>query len=168
MEKIIDGIKKFKKESQSEYVKKYSHLTSGQTPKTLFITCCDSRVVPTTFTSSEPGDLFVFRNVGNKVAPYKNENSYESDAYKAIEYGIKKLKISDIIICGHSECGAMNEDDEKSKQNVIKQIENIKTYQIIKDEISSENLKINGLWFEIKTANVYKYLPETNEFEIIK
>lgn len=59
MQKLISGIKKFYENSRDEYIKKYSHLSSDQSPNTLFITCCDSRIVPTLFTSSKPGELFV-------------------------------------------------------------------------------------------------------------
>jgi len=80
----------------------------GQNPKALFIGCSDSRVVPELITGSKPGDLFIVRNIGNFVAPFKPDEDYHATA-SAIEYAVGVLGISDIIICGHSHCGAINE-----------------------------------------------------------
>lgn len=76
----------------------------GQQPQAMMISCADSRVMPETITQSDPGELFVCRNAGNIVPPYSDMNGGVSSA---IEYAVKALKLRDIIICGHSECGAM-------------------------------------------------------------
>ena len=78
---------------------------NGQSPKALFIGCSDSRVVPDLITQSKPGDLFVVRNVGNFVAPYNTDIDYHGTA-SAIEYAVEILNVTDVIICGHSHCGA--------------------------------------------------------------
>jgi len=78
---------------------------SGQSPKALFIGCSDSRVIPDLIVQSNPGDLFVIRNVGNFVPPYKPDEDYHATA-SGIEYAVSVLKVEDIIICGHSHCGA--------------------------------------------------------------
>jgi carbonic anhydrase len=78
----------------------------GQDPKALFIGCSDSRVMPALITNSKPGDLFIARNIGNFVAPYNPDSSYHATA-SAIEYAVSVLEVSDIIVCGHSECGAI-------------------------------------------------------------
>ena len=78
----------------------------GQDPKALFIGCSDSRVMPALITNSKPGDLFIARNIGNFVAPYSPDSSYHATA-SAIEYAVSVLEVSDIIVCGHSECGAI-------------------------------------------------------------
>jgi len=110
MQKLINGIIDFRNHSLSEYKAKFSKLAAGQSPDTLFIACCDSRVVPNVFASSDPGDLFVLRNIGNLIPPYKTgEERDETDMSvgAAIEFSLDVLKVKDIIICGHSECGAM-------------------------------------------------------------
>jgi len=106
MEKLYKGIHKF----QESYFKKekefFRRLSKGQKPEVLFITCADSRIDPNLVTQSKPGELFIVRNVGNIIPPYdaiKDKNSVAA----AIEFAILDLKVTDIIVCGHSNCGAM-------------------------------------------------------------
>jgi len=106
MEKLYKGIHTF----GEAYFKKeedfFRRLSEGQEPEVLFITCSDSRVDPNLVTQSRPGELFIVRNVGNIVPPYeaiKDKNSVAA----AIEFAVISLKVKDIIICGHSNCGAM-------------------------------------------------------------
>lgn len=80
---------------------------NGQHPKALFIGCADSRVVPELITGAAPGDLFIVRNVGNFVAPYDPSTQLHASA-PGIEYAVAALKVSDIIVCGHTHCGAIN------------------------------------------------------------
>jgi len=77
----------------------------GQAPKALFIGCSDSRVIPDLIVQSNPGDLFVLRNVGNLVPPFKPDEDYHATA-SGIEYAVSVLKVKEVIICGHSHCGA--------------------------------------------------------------
>ncbi len=87
------------KESLLELVK------SGQSPKALFIGCSDSRVIPDMMLQTNPGDLFVLRNVGNFVPPYKPDEDFHATA-SGIEYAVSVLSVQEIIICGHTHCGA--------------------------------------------------------------
>jgi len=87
-------------------------VTSGQSPKALFIGCSDSRVIPDLMVQSNPGDLFVIRNVGNFVPPYKPDEDFHATA-SGIEYAVSVLKVQEVIICGHSHCGACNHLYEK-------------------------------------------------------
>jgi len=107
MKKLYKGIHKF----QESYFKKeeefFSRLSKEQEPEVLFISCADSRVDPNLVTQSKPGELFIVRNVGNIVPPYdaiKDKNSVAA----AIEFAVLMLKVKDIIVCGHSNCGAMH------------------------------------------------------------
>lgn len=109
MKKLIQGIVEFRRNVRQGYRAAFGNLATGQSPDTLFIACSDSRVVPNTFASTNPGDLFVLRNVGNLIPPcgkYGVSSSDESEA-AAIEFSVLSLKVSYIIVCGHSECGAM-------------------------------------------------------------
>ncbi|WP_394657821.1 carbonic anhydrase [uncultured Novosphingobium sp.] len=78
--------------------------THGQEPKALMISCADSRVVPEQIMQAQPGDLFVCRNAGNMVPPYATQNG---GVTSTVEYAVVALGIRDIIVCGHSDCGAM-------------------------------------------------------------
>ena len=109
MKKLIQGILDFQRHVLPSYRETFARLALGQAPDCLFISCADSRVVPNLFASTHPGDLFVMRNVGNLVAPsdaHGNSVGDESEA-AALEFSIAHLNVKDIIVCGHSECGAM-------------------------------------------------------------
>lgn len=109
MKKLINGIVEFRKNTQVEYRNQFGRLAVGQKPDTLFIACSDSRVVPNTFASTNPGDLFVVRNVGNLIPKCECDDRQFDEVSEgaAIEFAVGQLQISDIIVCGHSECGAM-------------------------------------------------------------
>jgi len=104
MKKLVQGIVEFRKNVRPEYREKFAQLALGQAPDALFIACSDSRVVPNLFASADPGDLFVIRNVGNLVAPAGQAGGSEA---AAIEFALSNLPVTDVIVCGHSECGAM-------------------------------------------------------------
>jgi len=78
----------------------------GQFPKTLFISCSDSRVIPEMIANSKPGELFVIRNAGNFVSKHNPDIAWDGVA-ATIEYAVEVLGVKDIIVCGHSECGAI-------------------------------------------------------------
>ncbi|TMA39216.1 MAG: carbonic anhydrase [Deltaproteobacteria bacterium] len=109
MKKLIRGIVEFRKNVRSGYRETFAHLALGQSPDALLIACSDSRVVPNLFASTEPGDLFVIRNPGNLIAPCGEDGRSVSDESEAaaIEFAMLSLGVPDIIVCGHSDCGAM-------------------------------------------------------------
>jgi carbonic anhydrase len=109
VQKLIKGIIDFRNKTQMSYRETFGKLATGQAPDSLFIACSDSRVVPNTFASTDPGDLFVLRNVGNIIPPsdkFGISFSDESEA-AAIEFSVLNLNVLSIVVCGHSECGAM-------------------------------------------------------------
>lgn len=92
----------------------------GQNPSALFIGCSDSRIVPTLITDSKPGELFIIRNIGNFVAPFQPDAEFHATA-AAIEYATSVLEVTDIIVCGHSDCGAIGalfKKIEPSEENI--------------------------------------------------
>lgn len=109
MRKLIMGIVDFRERLLPQYAQRFHDLAQGQAPDTLFITCSDSRVVPDLLASTDPGELFVMRNVGNLVPPATVEGASTGDLSEAsaIEYAVLMLKVRSIVVCGHSECGAM-------------------------------------------------------------
>jgi len=95
-------------------------VSEGQHPKALFIGCSDSRVMPNMITGMGAGDLFIVRNIGNFVPPFKPDSDYHSTA-AAIEYAVTVLEISDIIVSGHSDCGAIKalyQDHTPTTENI--------------------------------------------------
>lgn len=80
--------------------------TKGQTPKTMIISCCDSRVAPEAIFNASPGELFVLRNVAALVPPYEPDDHYHG-ASAALEYAVMALKVSDIVVLGHGQCGGV-------------------------------------------------------------
>ncbi|EKZ98543.1 carbonic anhydrase [Cupriavidus sp. HMR-1] len=103
------GIVEFREKMLPRYAEQFSRLALAQTPDALFITCSDSRVVPDLLASTHPGDLFTMRNVGNLIPPATAEGVSTGDLSEAsaIEYAVLVLKVANIVVCGHSECGAM-------------------------------------------------------------
>ncbi len=104
MKKLIEGLRKFQTGYVESHKELFEELSHGQHPRILFITCSDSRIDPNLITQVEIGELFVIRNAGNIVPPYGAANGGEG---AAIEYAIEALNIQEIIVCGHSHCGAM-------------------------------------------------------------
>jgi len=104
LQKIVAGFIKFKNEIFPTQQELFANLATEQSPRAMIITCADARIVPDLITQSSPGDLFVTRNVGNVVPPYGQTMGGVSTA---IEYAILALGVQHIIICGHSDCGAM-------------------------------------------------------------
>ncbi len=103
---LIKGNQKFKDVHFPKLEGKFDDLVeNGQKPKILFIGCSDSRVIPDLIVDSKPGDMFILRNIGNFVPPYKNDTDFHGSS-SAIEYAVSILNVKDIIICGHSHCGA--------------------------------------------------------------
>jgi carbonic anhydrase len=104
MQKLVKGIHSFRNGYFATHRQMFEQLaTAGQQPETLFITCSDSRVVPNLITNAAPGELFIIRNVGN-VVPRRD---LPGGTAAAIQYAIEVLKVENIIICGHTQCGAM-------------------------------------------------------------
>jgi len=105
MKKLVDGIHSFQRNSFRKDEQLFEGLAAGQNPLALFITCSDSRVDPNLLTQTKPGELFILRTAGNIVPPYGSITGGEA---ATIEYAISALKIRNIVVCGHSHCGAMS------------------------------------------------------------
>ena len=104
MRRLMDGVRHFQEKAFPERVELFQQLATSQDPHTLFITCADSRIVPELITQTEPGELFVCRNIGNVVPAY---GEMLGGVSAVIEFACEALEVSDIVICGHSDCGAM-------------------------------------------------------------
>jgi len=104
MEKVVSGVVKFKSSSYEERKVLFAELANGQSPEVLFITCADSRIDPNMVTQTEPGDLFIIRNAGNIVPPHSR---IAGGVTASIEFAVAALGVKHIVVCGHTDCGAM-------------------------------------------------------------
>lgn len=104
MQNLVDGVHFFQDVGFKQYEQLFSRLANGQKPEACFITCSDSRIDPNLITHADPGQIFIVRNVGNIVPCHGTSNNGEM---AAIEFAIECLGIEDVIICGHTHCGAM-------------------------------------------------------------
>ncbi len=104
LSELLTGVERFSREVFPSNRAFFEHLAHGQSPHTLFITCADSRISPETITQSQPGELFVCRNIGNIVPPY---GEMLGGVSAVIEYAVLMLGVQQIVVCGHSDCGAM-------------------------------------------------------------
>jgi len=205
--KYAEGNKLFKSYFKKNKESLLKLVRSGQSPKALFIGCSDSRVIPDLMIQSNPGDLFVIRNVGNFVPPYKPDEDFHATA-SGIEYAVSVLKVQEIIICGHTHCGACSslyeELDDPSlihtkkwlelgksaktsailslgsdapkeellrlteKLSIMKQIDNILTYPIVKAGFENYTLAIHGWYYDIETGDIDYYNADSCEFLPLK
>lgn len=145
MDRLYKGIWNFQRSYFREEEEFFRRLSEGQSPEVLFITCADSRVDPNLVTQSRPGELFIVRNVGNIVPPYgsiKDKNSVAA----AIELAVLDLKVKDVIICGHSNCGAMQAlyRDEGETQNMPHLMEWLRIAHSVKNLILSHYAGANA------------------------
>lgn len=104
MNRIIKGLNEFHNNYFNSHREMFEQLSHGQAPEILFITCSDSRIDPNLLTQTNPGELFIIRNVGNIIPAFGTLNCGEG---AGIEYAVYALGIKNIIVCGHSHCGAM-------------------------------------------------------------
>jgi carbonic anhydrase len=200
MQKLVQGIHHFTANVFSSQRELFHRLADGQNPVALFITCSDSRINPNLITQTDPGELFILRNAGNIVPPYGAANGGEG---ATIEFAVAGLGVADIIICGHSHCGAMKGLIEPSllsdmpamaawlshaeatrrilrekyrertgkallttaiEENVLVQLENLRTHPAVAAACSNGKLKLHGWVYKIETGEVFDYDPARGQF----
>lgn len=145
MKKLIKGLHKFQTEVFPLKQNFFKELAKGQTPEILFISCSDSRINPNMVTSAEPGEMFIIRNAGNIVPPYGTGGSEEA----TIELAVNDLMVKDIILCGHSFCGAVHATLEEEKYRNLPSLHRwVETY--IKPTLSLITENYQGMTHEEK------------------
>ena len=105
--RLLEGLRRYQRDHLPQLRERFAKLAAeGQTPTTLFIGCSDSRLLPNLLTDSGPGEIFMVRNVGNFVPPFEDDAGFHGVS-AAIEFGVLTLGVTDIVVCGHSDCGAI-------------------------------------------------------------
>jgi carbonic anhydrase len=195
MRKLIRGLREFKDNHFPSHLELFEKLEMGQKPRVLFITCSDSRIDPNLLTKADVGELFIMRNAGNIIPPYGSLSGEGA----TIEYAIQSLEIEQVIVCGHTHCGAMNgllkldhlreempivyewlklaEGTRRlvkenynhltnkelleitSAENVLTQIDHLKTYPIVRSRLYQGRLNIYGWVYNLETGEVLAYDP---------
>jgi carbonic anhydrase len=153
MERIIEGVVKFQRDVFPQKQHLFQELADGQNPEALFITCCDSRIVPSMITQTDPGDLFICRNVGNMVPPYGEVHGGVS---ATIEYAVSALNVQHIIVCGHSDCGAMKGTLHPEK---VAHLPTVKTW-LSHGEVARHVVKEN--YPDLSEADALRVITEEN------
>ncbi len=184
VQKLLDGYREFYKEESADGGKLFEQLSQGQSPKTLIITCSDSRVSPVTLTKADPGEVFMIRNVANLVPPYQPDGDSLHGVSAALEFGVCHLEVKHIVVMGHSGCGGIKalregiapqegEDfsfidpwmqiakdakcDAQSdcEQDAIKlSLKNLESFPWIKSRIESSAVKLHGWYFRIEDGKL--------------
>ena len=200
---FLKGVIKFQNEVYPSKQELFERLAKGQSPEAVFIACSDARVETAMITQTDPGELFILRNAGNIVPPH---TVHTGGMTASIEYAVAALKVPHIIICGHTECGAMKgvtdidslselphvrewlgysraawqvvkeagaELDDSAKmrmlieQNVILQIQHLKTHPYVAARLASGALTLHGWVYDIRTGDVLAWDPDSNQFETV-
>jgi carbonic anhydrase len=136
MQKLVSGIHQFQQQIREDRPDLLKRISSGQEPLALFITCSDSRVVPHLMTQADPGDLFVLQTAGNIIPPYGAVTGGEA---ATIEYAVSALKVRDVIVCGHSLCGAMTALIEPDQVKGLSAVEAVLRHAESTRRIMTEN-----------------------------
>jgi carbonic anhydrase len=204
VQKLVRGIHEFQVNYFATNRALFQELAARQSPETLFITCSDSRVIPELITSAAPGDLFIVRNIGNVVPSHVS--GVKGGVAAAIQYAVEFLKVQNIIVCGHTGCGAMEailnperlanlefvrrwlEQTDQIRaiiarqyaelegaarvtaaveENVLVQLENLRSYPFIERRLQAKELALSGWVFQIATGEVYEYDPEHHQFSLL-
>ena len=194
MKKLLQGIIQFRETRRDDLAETFSKLALGQKPDALFIACSDSRMAVNVFASTDPGDLFVLRNVGNLVPPYDHPGGTGTAA--AVDFAVNNLGVRDIIVCGHSDCGAIHahcqghatlpegplrtwlelgatseaqglDVSEASRRNVLAQLAHLQDYPSVSRAQTERNLRLHGLWFDIRHLEVLYHEEATQKWTVL-
>ncbi len=169
MSKIFNGVLKFKDKEFESHKKLFEDLKEKQDPHTFYIGCSDSRIVPNLITKTLPGEVFVLRNIANIIPPASaNDGRYKCSA-SILEYAVKVLKVKNIVVCGHSNCGglkALYYPQEKMKEMpfINKWLDLVID---LKDKVSSIKDKKLRAW-RLEQLNIIKQIQNLLSYSFVR
>ncbi|MFE4536514.1 carbonic anhydrase [Streptomyces scopuliridis] len=186
MKSLIDNARSFSVQV-AERPDEFRDLAAGQTPQALFITCSDSRVIPSLITGARPGELFELRTAGNIVPPYDADRPSGETA--TIEYALRVLNVRDLVVCGHSHCGAvgaMVRGEDLSavpavrdwlglgasalpsdhglahavRHHAAAQLDTLRSYPAVRERLAEGRLSLHAWYYEVDTGAISVHRPE--------
>ncbi|GAA2628754.1 carbonic anhydrase [Actinomadura fulvescens] len=192
MQTFIDHARAFRTHAAGD--EEFRRLADGQSPLALFITCSDSRVIPSMITGARPGELFELRTAGNIVPAYRPERP--SGEAATIEFAVEVLGVRDVVVCGHSHCGAVGalvrgddlstvpalrgwladsatppatQDATKElagsvQSHVLAQLERLRAYPAIRTRLDSGRIGLHAWYYEVHTGSVLAHRPDPGVF----
>ncbi|AXG79517.1 carbonic anhydrase [Streptomyces paludis] len=183
---LIDNARAFSIQVAEQRPEEFRDLAAGQTPEALFITCSDSRVIPSLITGARPGELFELRTAGNIVPPYDARRP--SGEAATIEYALRVLEVRDLVVCGHSHCGAVGalvrgEDlsavpavrrwlslgvpslppgdlAQAVRHHAAAQLTTLRGYPAVRERLADGRLALHAWYYEVDTGAVSAHRPE--------
>lgn len=159
--KLFSGVKEFRENDFINHKEIFRKLEKKQNPHTLFIGCSDSRLVPNMITKSMPGELFIIRNIANLIPYYKENHETYVATSSAIEYALNVLEVSNIIVCGHSNCGGCK---ALYSDRLLQKLPLTRKWLELADTVKLQvELKIKNK--EVKTSNRYLLTEQLNVVE---
>lgn len=193
MQAFIDHARVFRRRA-AQAGDTFERLAAGQQPQALFITCSDSRIIPSALTGARPGDLFEMRTAGNIVPPYRP--GVPSAEAATVEYAVEVLGVADIVVCGHSHCGAVgavvrgddlsgvpavrdwldegaeltpvDEPDQDLagpvQRHVLDQLARLRTHPSVARRVDGGLLALHGWFYEVHTGAVLTHRPGADAF----
>lgn len=196
-QRLLFGVERYRRERKKAYEELFDQLGQQQKPHTIFITCSDSRINPSLITSSEPGELFIVRNVGNIVPPMGDDITPAEGA--ALEFSLGALGVEEIVICGHTRCGAVKgafhgidpvqfpsvskwvaaiaqektnhpeitDPEEFVKVHVVEQAKNILTYPMVRKKIGEGKVRVHCWIYDVQTGEFLEWTGKGYQFELI-
>lgn len=185
MKSLIDHARSFSVQV-AERQEEFRELAAGQTPQALFITCSDSRVIPSLITGARPGELFELRTAGNIVPRHDTERPSAEAA--TIEYALRVLDVRDIVVCGHSHCGAVGalvRGDDLSgvpsvrdwlglgipelpafgdlgravRHHAVAQLDTLHGYPVVRERVAEGRLSLHAWYYEVDTGAISAHRP---------
>lgn len=193
---MIAGYERFRKKYAEGEESLMRELAQGQNPEYMMVACSDSRVDPALLLQTDPGDIFMVRNVANIVPPYEKDNSHHGTS-SALEYGVRFLQVKNLIILGHSQCGGVqaamecgeskkndfidswvsliklnadipcNNADEYAKLALKNSYQNCMTFPWIKERVDNNELAIHLWFFDIKIGQIFAYDKASDTFKLL-
>ncbi|KAB0797532.1 hypothetical protein PPYR_08525 [Photinus pyralis] len=185
MDRILRGVMKYRHIDKAKMLQQFLQVRDTPTPKAVFFTCMDSRMLPTRFTDMNIGDMLIVRNPGNVIPNSQHfQDELTTNEPTALELGCIVNNIRHVIVCGHSDCKAAETpmkhfvahidpdnkfafEDKLSQIHTLQQVQNIASYGFLKKRLETDQIHIHAMWFDIYTGEIYYFSRQAKRFVVI-